>query len=158
VVPKLPSITLGFSSKSTDELDLSDVIEPLQSYLLSSSAEKNIFTSAESISSCVKLLNEFGDKAIQRCYDPWASVDFHGKFQIYADLTKAYKIVRLASIVETGVEVSVSHETLDKLAPQQLQPAQKPQIDVGKTSKAAAPKALAVKLRSSHPGGSGCCS
>ena len=158
VVPKLPSVTLGCPSKSAAEVDLSDNIEPLQSYLLSSSAEKNIFTNAESILSCVELLDLFGDKAIQLCCDPWACVDFHDKSQIYADLTKVYKNVRLASNVETGVEVNVLPETPAKLVPQQRQPAQKPRIDVGKISKAAAAKACVSKLRSSGAGTSGDCS
>ena len=126
VVPKLPSVSLGSPGKSTAEVGLSDIIEPLQSYLLGSSAEQNIFTSAESISSCVELLDEFRDKAIQPCFDPCASVDFHGQSQIYADLTKAYKNVRVGSNVETGVEVNVSPETPDKLALQRCQPAQRP--------------------------------
>ena len=158
VVPKLPSVALGSPGKSIAGVDLSENIEPSQSSLLNSSAEQNIFTSAGSISSCVELLDEFGDKEIQPCFDPWASVDFYDKSQIYADLTKAYKNVRVASNVETGVEVSVSPETPDELASQRRQPAQKPRIDVGKTSKAAAAKALAVKLRSSSPGTSGDCS
>ena len=106
----------------------------------------------------MELLDEFGDRTIQPCYDPWASVDFHDKSQIYADLTKECKNVRLASNVETGVEVSVSTKTPDKLAPQQRQPAQKPQIDVRKTSKAVAAKVLAIKLRSSCSDSSGDCS
>ena len=157
MVPKLRAVTLGSPGKSASEVDLSDIVEPLQSYFLGSSAEQNIFTSAESISSCVELLDEFGDRAIQPCYHPWASVDFYDKSQIYADLTKAYKNVRVASNVETGVEVSVSPETPDKLASQRRQPSQRPRIDVGKTSKAVAAKALAVKLRSSRPGTSGDC-
>ena len=158
VVPKLPSVTLGSPGKSAAGVDLSDIIEPLQSYLLSISAEQNIFTNAESISSYVELLDEFGDKAIQACCDPWASAVFFDECKIYADLTKAYKNVRLPSNVETGVEVSVSPEFPDKLASQRRQPAQKPRIDVGKTSKAAAAKACISKLRSSCPGGSGDCS
>ena len=123
VVPKFPSVSLDSPGKSTAEVDLSDIIEPLQSYLLGSSAEQNIFTNAESISSCVELLDEFGDKAIQPCFDAWASVDFHSMSQIYAHLTKVYKKVRVASNVETGVEVNVSPETPDRLAPQRCQPA-----------------------------------
>ena len=157
VVPKLPYVSLGSPCKSTAEVDLSDIIEHLQSYLLGSSAEQNIFTSAESISSCVGLLDEFGAKAIQPCFDSWASVDFHGKSQIYADLSKAYKNVRVASNVETGVEVNVSPEAPGKLAPQRRQPAQRPRIDVGKTSRAAVAKALAAKLRSSRAGMSSDC-
>ena len=106
----------------------------------------------------MKLLDEFRDEAIQPCYDPCASLDFHDKSQIYADLTKAYNNVRLASNVETGVDVSVSPETPDKLAPQRRRTAQKPRIVVGKTSKAAAAKACISKLRSSGDGTSGDCS
>ena len=157
VVPKLPSVSLSSPGKSTAEVDLSDIIGPLQSSLLGSSVEQNIFTSVESISSCGELLYEFGDKAIQLCFDPWASVDFHGQSQINADPTKAYKDVKIASNVGTGVEFIVSPENPDELAPQRCQPAQRPRIDVGKTSKATAAKALAVKLRSSHPGTSGDC-
>ena len=102
-MPKLPSVTLGCPSKSAAEVDLSDILEPSQSYLLSSTAEKKIFTSAESTLSCVELLDKFADRAMQPGYDPWTSVDFHGKSQIYADLTTAYKNVRIASKIETGV-------------------------------------------------------
>ena len=158
VVPKLPSVTLGCPSKSNAGVIFSDIFEPLQSYLLSSSAEQKIFTNAESISSCTDLLDEFGDKAVQPCNDPWASVDFHNESQIYADLAKAYKNVRLASNAETGVEVNVLPETPDKLASQRRQPAQTPRIDVGKTSKAASAKACISKLRSSGAGTSGYCS
>ena len=42
VVPKLPSVTLRCRSKSAAVVDLSDIIEPLQSYLLSSSAERSL--------------------------------------------------------------------------------------------------------------------
>ena len=151
-------LLLSSPGKSAAEVDLSDIIEPLQSYFLGSSAEQNFFTSAESILSCMELLDEFGDKAVQPCYEPWASVDFHDKSRIYVDLTKAYKNIRLASNVETGVEVVVAPETADKFAPQRRQPAEKPWIDVRKTSKAAAAKGLDVKLRSTPPGCSGDCS
>ena len=70
MVLKLPSVTLGSLGKSAAEVDLLDVIEPLQSSLLGSSAEQNIFTSAESILSCMKFMDEFGDKAMQLCYNP----------------------------------------------------------------------------------------
>ena len=57
VMPKLPSVALGSPGKSTAGVDLPDIIEPLQSYFLGDSAEQNIFTSADSISSCVNLLD-----------------------------------------------------------------------------------------------------
>ena len=81
MVHKLLCVTLSCRGKSTAEVDLSDGIEPLQRFLLSSSYEKNIYTSAESISPCVELLYEFADRAMQQSYDPWPSVDFHNKSQ-----------------------------------------------------------------------------
>ena len=103
-------------------------------------------------------MDEFADKAIQPCYDPWPSLDFHDNSKINVDLTKAYKNERLASNVQTIVEVSVSPKNPNELAPQRRQPAQRPRIDVSKTSRAAAVEALAVKLHSSCPGASGDCS
>ena len=85
-------------------------------------------------------------------------MDFYNKSQIYADLSKAYENVRLASSVEMGAGFNVSTEIPDKFAPQRRQPAQRPRIDVGKTSKGAAAKASALKLRSYRPGGGGDCS
>ena len=60
--------------------------------------------------------------------------------------------------METGAEFNVTPKTPYTLAPQPHQPAQKTRIDVGKTSKAAAAIALALKLRSFRASGSGDCS
>ena len=81
VVPKLPCGTLGCPGESTAGVGLSYNIESLQSYSLSSSAEQNFFTSAESISSCIEILDEFADEVIQSCYDLWPSVVFHANSQ-----------------------------------------------------------------------------
>ena len=51
VVSELPNASLGSPSRKGTGVDLADVIEPLQSYLLAGGGE-NIFSSAESISSC----------------------------------------------------------------------------------------------------------
>ena len=158
VVPDLPSVSLGSPNRSVAEVDLADVIEPLQSYLLVSSLEQNIFASAECISSCIEMLAEFGDRALQASYDPWASVDFHGRGKIHADLTKAYKDVRIAANVEAVADVTLSSGSPEKLLPQRKRPAQGPRIDLSKTSKADAAKTCVSKLRSSRPGGSGDCS
>ena len=107
VVPELPSVTMGSPDRSS-AVDLSDVIEPLQCYLLTCSAEQNIFVSADSISSCVEMLAEFGDRALQPSYDPWACVDFHDRGKIHTDLTKAYKDVRIAANIESDVDVTLS--------------------------------------------------
>ena len=101
VVPKLTCVTLGCPGRSTAEVVWSHIIEPLQRYLLSGSAEQYIFTSVLRFSSCVHLWDEFADKAIQPCCDRWPSLDFNDKSQINADLTKSYTNVKLASNVET---------------------------------------------------------
>ena len=155
VVPELPSVTLGSPNRKIAGVDLADVIEPLQSYLLSSSLEQNIFASAECISSCVEILAEFGDRALQPSYDPWASVVFHDRGKIHADLTKAHKDVRIAANVEPDADVGLSSGSPEKLLPQRKRPAQGPRIDLSKTSKAVAAKSCVSKLRFSRPGGSG---
>ena len=104
------------------------------------------------------MLAEFGDRALQPSYDPWASVDFHGRGKIHADLTKAYKDVKIAANVEADADVTLSSGSLEKLLPQRKRPAQGPRIDLSKTSTADAAKTCVSKLRSSRPGGSGDCS
>ena len=78
-------------------------------------------------------MDEFADKAIQPCHDPWPCADSYDKPKIYADLTKAYKKVRLALNVETSVQVSLLPEPPERLAPQKYQPARKPWIYVCET-------------------------
>ena len=135
-----------------------DVIEPLQNNFLSSSSEQNIFSSAECNSSCIELLAEFGDRALQRSYDPRASVDFHGRVQVHADLTEADKDVRIAANVELQANMTLSSGSPEKLLPQRKVPAQRPRIDLSRTSKAVAKKICVSKLRSSVAGtNSGAC-
>ena len=130
-------------------MDLADLIELLQSYLLRSSSEQNIYLSAESISLCLEMFVEFRNRALQPSYDPWASVDFQGRAKIHAVLTKAYKDVRVAANVETDADGTLSSGIPEKLLPQKKRPAQRPRIDLGKTSKAVAVKTCISKLRSS---------
>ena len=74
VVPELPTVSLGSPGQSSTEFDLAAVIEPLQNYSLTCSVEQNIFWGADSFSSCVEILAEFKDKALQPAYDPWTNV------------------------------------------------------------------------------------
>ena len=76
VVPELSNVSLGSSNRSDAGVDLADVIGPLQSFIFSSSSEQNIFASAECISSCVQMLAEFVDRALQPSYDPRSSLVF----------------------------------------------------------------------------------
>ena len=157
-VSELPNVSLGSPDRSSTVIDLADVIEPLQSFLLTCGADQSIFVSANSISSCVEMLAEFGDEALQPSHDPWASVDFHGRAKIHADLTNANKDVRIAANVETDADMTLSSGSPEKLLPQGKRPAQGPRIDLSKTSKAVAAKTFVSKLRSSGAGTSGDCS
>ena len=91
----------------------------------------------------------FGDRALQPSFDTWASVDFHGCATIHTDLTKAYKDVRIAANVETDADETLSSGSREKLLPQRKRPAQRPRIDLSKTSTAVAAKTYVSKLRSS---------
>ena len=91
----------------------------------------------ESFSSCVELLNGFGDKALQPGYEPWVSVDFNDRSKIVAVLTQAFRIVRVVANGGTGIEITASPETPERLLPQRSQPAERSRIDLGKKSKSA---------------------
>ena len=86
------------------------------------------------------MLAEFGAKALQPSYGPWASVDFHGRSKIHADLKNTYKDVRFATNFGTDVDVRLFSGSPGKLLPQKKRPVQRPRIDLSKTSKAVAAK------------------
>ena len=131
-VPELPNVSLGSPDRNSTVIDLADVIEALQSYLWTCSADQNVFVSSDSISSCVEMSAEFGDNALQSPYDPWASVDSHDRSKIQADLTKAYKDVRIATDVGTDADVTLSSVNPEKLLSQKKRPVQRPRIDLKK--------------------------
>ena len=160
VVPELPNVLLGSPNRSVMGVDLADVIELLQSFLSNSCSEQKVFSSAESISLYLDILAEFEDKALHCSYNLWSGVDFHGRAKFHADLTKAYKDVRIAANVETDFDLTLSSGSPEKRLPQRKHPAQIPRIDFGKTSKAVAANTCAskLKLRSSFPGASDDCS
>ena len=117
--------------------------------------ESRTFSSAESVSSCVELLADFGDRALQPSYGPWSNVDFHDRAKIHADLTKAYKDVRVVAKCEMNADVPLYSGKPGKFLPQRKRPAQRPRIDLSKTSKALAAKVCASKPRHSGAGASG---
>ena len=69
--------------------------------------------------------------------------------KILADLTKAYKDVRVGTNNETDADVTLSSGIPEKLLPQRTCPAQGPRIDLSRTSKAVVAKTCVSKLRSS---------
>ena len=63
-------------------------------------------------------VDDFGDMALQPGFDPWASVNFHGRVKIHANLAKTYKNKRLSAGIGTKAEVTGSPESPGKLLPQ----------------------------------------
>ena len=128
-------------------VDLSSVIEPLQSYLLCFQLANNFFTDPESIAGCVELVDNFAHQALQAGYHSWESGNFHGRADIEHELSKSYEAVRIASDVDTS-SMSTILQSPGKLAMQRRTPAHAPKIELGKTSHAGTASALVSKLRS----------
>ena len=147
ICPALPSVGLNYPMSGVGNVDLSLVIEPLQSYLLCGELVNIFFTDPESIAKCVELVDNFGDQALQANYNPWDSVDFHGKAGIVEGLSKAYKTVRVASDVDTSSLSTILHSPC-KLSMQRRTPVQAPKIDLEKTSRVGTASALVSELRS----------
>ena len=148
VAPKLPDVSLGSSKVGVTSVDLSAILEPLQGYLLSSDAEGNFFTEPESISSCMELLETFGDGALQCGYNLWEFVDCHGYEKIRTELEKSFKAVRIASDVESSASLSEPVFVSERLPEQRRCPAQRPRIHISKTHHRGMADLLAGKLRS----------
>ena len=147
ICPALQFIGLNYPMSGLENVDLSSVIEPLQSYLLCGELVNNFFTDPESIARCVELVDNFGDQALQAEYNSWDSVDFHGRAGIVEGLSKAYKAVGVASDVDTS-SMSTILQSPGKLSMERRTPVQAPKIDLGKTSRAGTTSALVSKLRS----------
>ena len=69
----------------------------------------------------VELVDNFGDQALRAGYNPWESVDFHGRAGIVEELSKGYKAVRVASDVNTS-SMSTVLQSPGKLAMQRRTP------------------------------------
>ena len=148
VAPKLPVVSLGSSTVRVTSVDLLSVIEPIQGFLLSGDTERNFFTDPGSVSSCMELLETFGDSALQCGYNPWESVDVHGYAKIRAELEKSYKAVRVESDVESSASLSEPVFVSQRLPEQRRRPAQCPRIDISKTHHRGMAELLTGKLRS----------
>ena len=150
VAPKLPDVSLGSSKVGVTSVDLSSILEPLQAYLLSSDAEGNFFTDPGSISSCMELLETFGDSALQCGYNPSEFVDVHGYEKVRTELEKSYKAVRVASDKESSASLSERVFVSERLPKQRRRSAQRPRIDISKTHHRGVADLLAGKLRSNR--------
>ena len=142
--PVLPAVGLNYPMSAVESVDLSSVIDPLQSYLLCGDLANSFFTDPESIVMCVELVDNFGDQALRAGYDPWESVDFHGRADNVEVLSGSYKPVSVASDVDTS-SMSTVLQSPGKLAMQRRTPVQAPKIDLGKTSRAGTASDLVSK-------------
>ena len=148
VALKLPDVSLGSTKVGVTRVDLSSVVEAIQGYLLSSDAEGNFFTDPASTSSCMELLETFGDSVLQCDYNPCESVNVHEYEKIRAELEKSYKAVRVASDVEFSSSLSGPVFVSEWLPEQRRRPAQRPRIDISKTHHSGVAELLPGKLRS----------
>ena len=69
-----PEVKLWSASKAGDEFDLSELIRPFQSYLLSSDPECNIFTDKTFVTWWNKLPKNVAGTAFKPAYSPWSSL------------------------------------------------------------------------------------
>ena len=147
ICPALPIVGLSYLRSGMESVDLSLIIEPLQSYLLCRELTNNFSTDPDSVARFVDLLDGFRDQALHSNYNPWVSVDFHGRAGIVEGLSKAYKAVRVASDVDTSSMRTIL-QSPGKLSMHRRTPVQAPKIDLGKTSRANTASALVSRLRS----------
>ena len=147
ICPILPTVGLDYPMSGVESVDFSSTIELLQSYLIGGDLANNFFTDPESIARCVELVDTFGDPALRAGYDPWESVEFHGRADIVEGLSKSYKAVRVASDVGAS-SISTVLQSPGKLSMQRCTPVQVPKIDLGKTGRAGTASVLVNKLRS----------
>ena len=145
--PVLPSVGLSYPMSGAETVDLSLLLEPLRSYLLCGELANNFFTDLQSIARCVELVDNFGNQALRADYNRWDSVDFHGRAGIVEGLSKAYKVVRVATDVDTS-SISTVLQSPGKLAMQRRTPVQAHKNDLRKTSRAGTASTLVSKLRS----------
>ena len=125
ICPALLTVGLSYPMSVVASVDLSSVIEPLQSYLLCGELANNFFTDPDSIGRCVELVDNFGDRALRAGFFPFDSVDFNGSAGLVEELSKTYKVVRVASDVDTS-SMSAYLQSPGKLAMQRRTPIQAP--------------------------------
>ena len=104
--------------------------------------ENTQFADPESIARCVKLVDSFGDEAIQLGYVLWEGVDFHGRIDIVQELSQSKKAALVASDVDSS-SISELLQSPGKLAMQRRRLAQTPRINLAKTNQAATAEAFA---------------
>ena len=69
ICPALPIVGHSYPMSGMESVDLSLVIEPLQSYLLLGELTNNFFTDPDSVARCVEMVDSFGDQALQADYN-----------------------------------------------------------------------------------------
>ena len=137
-------------------MQLSTLMERLQSYLLSSQLDSKMPADPEYIARCVELVYDFGDLSLERGFDPWQSVNFMEAVILSGICPWSKKMYELLVTCDVdGCTITTILQSSDKLAMQRQITAQGPKIDLAKTIRAVTAHMLVSKLRSSKkpPGG-----
>ena len=104
----LPEVEFGSTNVFRDEPNLSEVIRPVKSYLMTSNPACIIFADSASISDCVELLESFAGTATEAGYNPWSYVDFSVRDKVLKQLIKCYKdFLAESRAVDGGLDVFV---------------------------------------------------
>ena len=109
-----------------------------------------LFSDPDSIVGCLLSLETFCEKTLQIDYSPWRFVKLCDYENIYCEMVKSYKTVKIASDVESSSSISEPVFVPEKLPEQRLCPAQRPRVDVEKTQHAASAASLVNQLRSNR--------
>ena len=121
----LPEDNFGLIGWSCEGPDLLETIETVQSYLLSSNPDCNIFTNAFSISECMEMIGSFARTVVESGYNPWTYIDFFDGNGFLKELVKCYREIRINEVDGETLDVSA----LDALCNPSPLPAQPPKID-----------------------------
>ena len=105
VVLALPEVKFGSISGIGDKPDLSEIIRPVQSYLLSCCPQSNICTDAASVSDCLEVLESFAGTTVEPGYSPWVYVDCFDKDEVLIELVTSYKEIRAAAATDEGISM-----------------------------------------------------
>ena len=127
--PVLPNVNFRAAVSPFSDPELSEVIEPVQSYLLSHSVENNYFTDPKSIIECVELLNASACSALHSGYDVWTYIDICAKEHILKYLVSSCKTIQSAECADrTNLNISAP----ETFCVQNVIPRQPPMIDSAK--------------------------
>ena len=90
VSPDLPDVVYGSVDSSKGTCPLSEAFFPTQSYLSVVSGSSAICSSPSAIASFLTFEEQFGDAGFPDSFDPWTSVDFFGRWELFQKFQSVY--------------------------------------------------------------------